>query len=60
MSDACIDDAGYETAVQLVEAFDELERVNRVDKKSSVLIFMPGIFEIGEMHRIMKNAMASK
>ncbi|XP_025201691.1 probable ATP-dependent RNA helicase spindle-E [Melanaphis sacchari] len=53
-----IGDAGYETAVQLVKAFDEKKVDN--DNKKSVLIFLPGIYEIEEMHRRMEDLMASE
>ncbi|XP_060863705.1 LOW QUALITY PROTEIN: probable ATP-dependent RNA helicase spindle-E [Metopolophium dirhodum] len=53
-----IDEAGYMTAVQLVRAFDEM-KVDE-DAKKSVLIFLPGIYEIEEMHRRMEDLMASE
>ncbi|XP_026807070.1 probable ATP-dependent RNA helicase spindle-E [Rhopalosiphum maidis] len=53
-----IDEAGYETAVQLVKAFDEMKVDN--DDKKSVLIFLPGIYEIEEMHRRMEDLMISE
>jgi len=53
-----IDEAGYMTAVQLVKAFDEMKVDD--DAKKSVLIFLPGIYEIEEMHRRMEDLMASE
>lgn len=53
-----IDEAGYETAICLVKEFDRLEKNS--EQKSSVLIFLPGIFEIEEMHRCLENLMASE
>lgn len=47
-----IEEAGFETAVNLVKEFDSLE-IND-EQKSSVLIFLPGIFEIEELHQRMK------
>lgn len=56
-----IEEAGYETAIHLVKAFDEMEgRINNVQKKASVLIFLPGIFEIEELHRLMEVVMISE
>lgn len=46
-----IEQAGYETAINLVKAFDSMEVLG---ERSSVLIFLPGIFEIEEMHRLME------
>lgn len=54
-----IDEAGYETAIQLVLAFDSMETKGVIKKNSSVLIFLPGIFEIEEMHRLMENEMVN-
>lgn len=51
-----IEQAGYETAINLVKAFDSME----VGKRSSVLIFLPGIFEIEEMHRLMEEIIVSQ
>lgn len=42
-----------------MEAFDEME-VKGINKNSSVLIFLPGIFEIEELHRLMEDCMASR
>ncbi|KAL5239465.1 hypothetical protein ACI65C_006875 [Semiaphis heraclei] len=53
-----IDDAGFMTAIQLVKAFDEMKVDD--DTKKSVLIFLPGIYEIEEMHRRMEDLMASE
>jgi len=58
LSKTLIDENGYETAVQLVVAFDEMKVDN--DDKKSVLIFLPGIYEIEEMHRHMEDLMTSK
>lgn len=52
-----IDEAGYSTAIGLVEAFDGMDNDG---VKASVLIFLPGIFEIEEMHRLMEIEMNSK
>lgn len=52
-----IDEAGYSTAISLVKAFDGMEKDGR---KLSVLIFLPGIFEIEEMHRLMEIEMNSE
>lgn len=54
-----IESAGYDTAIQLVKAFDALELKDSATK-SSVLIFLPGIFEIEEMHRLMEIIMLSE
>lgn len=54
-----IESAGYETAIQLVKAFDNLELENFAER-SSVLIFLPGIFEIEEMHRCMESIINSE
>ncbi|XP_050536688.1 ATP-dependent RNA helicase TDRD9 [Daktulosphaira vitifoliae] len=48
-----IDEAGYETAIHLIKEFDRLE-VQGIHKRSSVLVFLPGIYEIEEMHRLME------
>jgi len=58
LSKTQIDEDGYETAVTLVEAFDKMKVDN--DDKKSVLIFLPGIYEIEEMHRRMENLITSK
>lgn len=50
--------AGYDTAISLVKGFSDIEKGN--DNKASVLIFLPGIFEIEEMHRLMEHTMASE
>lgn len=42
-----------------MEAFDEME-VDSINKNSSVLIFLPGIFEIEELHRLMMDCMVSR
>lgn len=47
-----IEEAGFETAVNLVQQFDALE-IND-EQKSSVLIFLPGIFEIEELYQRME------
>lgn len=47
-----IEEAGFETAVNLVKEFDSLE-IND-EQKSSVLIFLPGIFEIEELYQQME------
>lgn len=47
-----IEEAGFETAVNLVKEFDSLE-IND-EQKSSVLIFLPGIFEIEELYHRME------
>jgi len=53
-----IDEAGFDTAVQLVKLFDEMKVDD--DNKNSVLIFLPGIYEIEEMHRRMEGLMTSE
>lgn len=53
-----IDEAGYETAICLVKEFDHLEKNG--EQRSSVLIFLPGIFEIEEMYLRLENLMASE
>lgn len=58
LSKTQVDEDGYETAIQLVEKFDEMNGDN--DKKKSVLIFLPGIYEIEEMHRRMEDLINSK
>lgn len=50
--------AGYDTAINLVKGFDDLEKSG--GNKASVLLFLPGIFEIEEMHRLMEYTMASE
>ncbi|VVC33086.1 Hypothetical protein CINCED_3A021098 [Cinara cedri] len=50
--------AGYDTAINLVKGFDDLEKDYSI--KASVLIFLPGIFEIEEMHRLMEYAIVSE
>ncbi|XP_050064006.1 probable ATP-dependent RNA helicase spindle-E [Aphis gossypii] len=55
LSKTQIDENGYDTAVQLVKAFDQMKVDN--DNKKSVLIFLPGIYEIEEMHRRMEDLM---
>lgn len=50
--------AGYETGIHLVKEFDIME--NGDVRRPSVLIFLPGIFEIEEMHRLMECRMASE
>jgi len=52
-----IDEAGYETAIQLVKGFDCLENEGKFTQRASVLIFLPGIFEIEEIHRLMEDIM---
>lgn len=52
-----IEESGYETAIQLVKGFDNLENEVKVTQRASVLIFLPGIFEIEEMHRLMVDVM---
>jgi HrpA-like RNA helicase len=54
-----IESTGYKTAIELVKAFDTLESGNSIIKPS-VLVFLPGIFEIEEMHRLMENVMVSE
>lgn len=54
-----IEEAGFETAIHLIKAFDEMEVGNAL-KKSSVLVFLPGIFEIEEMHRLMESTMIAE
>lgn len=54
-----IDDAGYDTAICLIEQFDQLEK-NGDKQISSVLIFLPGIYEIEEMHQRLKKLIASE
>lgn len=49
---------GFLTAIQLVKAFDEM--ILDDNGKSSVLIFLPGIYEIEEMHRKMNGVMVSE
>lgn len=53
LSKTQIDKDGFETAISLVEAFDKMKVDN--DNKKSVLIFLPGIYEIEEMHRRMED-----
>lgn len=55
-----IEESGYETAIHLVKAFDEMEAQMNNQKRASVLIFLPGIFEIEELHRLMDNVMISE
>lgn len=56
-----IEESGYETAIHLVKAFDEMDaQMNNIQKKASVLIFLPGIFEIEELHRLMEIVMISE
>jgi len=55
LSKAQIDEDGYDTAVQLVRSFDEMKVDD--DNKKSVLIFLPGIYEIEKMHRRMEDLM---
>lgn len=55
-----IDEAGYQTAIELVKAFDSMEIKGVIKKNSSVLIFLPGIFEIEEMYRQMEFEMDKK
>lgn len=49
---------GYQTAVRLIEAFDHMDKVeNRekgTNKMGSVLVFLPGMHEIEEMHRTIE------
>lgn len=49
---------GYQTAFRLIEAFDNMDRVENRGKDSvimgSVLIFLPGMHEIEEMHKTIK------
>lgn len=52
-----IEQAGYETAIQLVKGFDSLENEKKLTQRASVLIFLPGIFEIEEIHRLMEDSM---
>lgn len=54
-----IEAVGYETAIHLVKAFDGMETEGVIMKNSSVLIFLPGIFEIEEMHRLMESEIAT-
>jgi len=58
LSKTQIDEDGYETAISLVKAFDKMKVDN--DDKKSVLIFLPGIYEIEEMHRRMEDLITSK
>lgn len=51
-----IENAGYETAISLIKSFDEMDK-NSISKKSSVLVFLPGIYEIEKMHRLMEDIM---
>lgn len=57
---AQIESAGYQTAIELVKAFDSLDDNKNLQKNTSVLVFLPGIFEIEEMHRLMENVMVSE
>lgn len=52
-----IDDYGYETATSLIKGFDAFEKSG---EQKSVLIFLPGIYEIEEMHRHMTKIMISE
>ncbi|XP_050437543.1 ATP-dependent RNA helicase TDRD9 [Adelges cooleyi] len=54
-----IEEAGYLTAVNLIKEFDKME-LEDTHKNASVLVFLPGIYEIEEMHRLMEVAIETE
>ena len=56
-----ISDTLYEVGRCLIESFDELDRIDHgPDNKGSVLVFLPGIFEIETFRNILSKESSSK